>query len=177
MNSIQSILLVITIILITLVFHSRYVEASNMKGFWKADAEFCRSTELELFILYLGSCENVISQSRFGYLLAKNYDGIIINNPVKIYFKNNMEILPYLTDCKKYKVKIDWQDIEHEEDTFPSELDLAYYPCNGKLVFYASDIVYTVLYKDHGLSNINCESTLIPEEAKLSLDSMAGVDI
>ena len=45
---------IIIFMLVLMTFMSRATEDSYLKGFWRADADFCDRAELEMFVLYLG---------------------------------------------------------------------------------------------------------------------------
>jgi hypothetical protein len=138
-----------------------------MRGFWKADMEFCKNADLEFFMMYLGSNVSYAGNTRYGYMLAKNEDGIILNNPIKISFGTAFSLNPFMTFSKKYNASIDWQETEHNEDTFPSDVTVMYYPSHNKLVFYDKDTVYAILYKDAVLSCVESDASLTPDEVKM----------
>ena len=71
--------IIITLIIIA-IFYLRSIENALMKGFWKADIDFCETADLDMFILYIGESDYYNTN---GYLLAKNKAGIILNNPIK----------------------------------------------------------------------------------------------
>jgi hypothetical protein len=167
-----------------LTFHTRSIENTMMRGFWRADADFCHTAELEIFVMYLGGNVSYGGNTRYGYILAKNADGFILNNSVKIDFTGGINVLPTLAHCKDYNMSIDWQDEDapedekHDEEAFPSELSAAYYPQHQKLVLYSGDSVHAILYKDTKLSAMDSESSLVPDSTKLPLDSETdGEDI
>ena len=172
---------VIIFILVVLTFHTRSLESSMMKGFWKADPEFCQSAGLDIFLLYLGNNTSYgTSHTRHGYFLAKTPDGLILNNSVNIKFTGGTNILPTVSHCKKYGMIIDWQDTPeepHDEEAFPSELYANYYPFHQKLVLYSGDTVHAILYRDNKLSTMESEDELLPEETKLKNVPMDGEDI
>lgn len=173
---IQSILYIssaiIIFILVVLTFHNRMIENSMMKGFWKADPEFCQTAGLDIFLLYLGNNTSYgLSHTRTGYFLAKIPDGLILNNSVNIRFTGGANILPTASHCKKYGMHIDWQDTEsepHDEEAFPSELYANYYPFHQKLVLYSGDTVHAILYRDNKLSSMDADDSLLPEETQLA---------
>jgi hypothetical protein len=148
------------------------LENSMMKGFWRADPEFCQTAGLDIFLLYLGSNTSYgLSHTRTGYFLAKIPDGLILNNSVNIRFTGGANILPTASHCKKYGMHIDWQDTEdepHNEEAFPSELQANYYPFHQKLVLYSGDTVHAILYRDNKLSSMDADDALLPEETQLT---------
>jgi hypothetical protein len=154
---------IIVVFIIILIIYSRYIEDKNLNGFWKADAEFCQNAELEFFMLYMGKNESYITNNRNGYMLAKNDKGIIINSSIKMNLSphNKLSVLnPFIMNEKKYNVVIEWEDENHDEDIFPSELHLMYYPNHGKLVMYNNDTVLGCFYKDNYLSSLEYDNLL-----------------
>jgi len=144
----------------------RDIEDSSMKGFWKADAEFCQNAELELFMMYLGDNTSYISNNRFGYILVANDQGFILNNAVKIHFSNSMKFLPIMSNSKEYNVQIDWLDYPPEDDVFPSALNAVFYPKNSKIVLYKDGEVLAVLWKDVQMSALAVSNVLCPDSVK-----------
>lgn len=174
---------VIIFILIVLTFHTRSLENSMMKGFWRADADFCQTAGLDIFLLYLGSNTGYgITHARPGYFLAKNAEGLILNNAVDITFSGGMNLLPTASHCKKYTMNIDWNETDdnlHDEEAFPSEVTACYYPFHHKLVLYSGDTVHAILYKDSKLSSMDADDSLLPEETKMedTVDVVDNVDV
>jgi hypothetical protein len=169
--------IIVIFTLVILTFQVRSLEGSMMRGFWKADPEFCSTAELEIFIMYLGHNVSYGGNTRYGYMLAKNADGFILNNSVKIDFTGANNILPTVTHCKDYGMHIDWQDEDlpederHNESAFPSDLRAAYYPKHNKIVLYSGDSVHAILYKDTKLSAMTAGDSLVPDSTKIPLDS------
>ena len=162
---------VVILMLVILTFHNRSLENSMMKGFWKADPEFCQTAGLDIFLLYLGANTSYgLSHTRSGYFLAKVPDGLILNNSVDITFTGGANILPTASHCKEYGMNIDWQDTEddqHDESAFPSELRANYYPFHNKLVLYSGDTVHAILYRDSKLSSMDADDALLPPETQI----------
>lgn len=162
----------IIFLLVVLTFHNRMIENSIMKGFWRADPEFCHTAGLEIFLLYLGNNTSYgLSHTRSGYFLAKIPEGLILNNSVNIRFTGGTNIFPTASHCKKYGMHIDWQDDEsdpHDEEAFPSDLQANYYPHHHKLVLYSGDTVHAILYRDSKLSSMDSDDSLVPEETILT---------
>jgi hypothetical protein len=140
-----TILAVCLVFIIFIIWQARSFERANLKGFWKADATFCEQAELHMFMLYVGD--------NFGYLLAKNQNGIILNNPIKIDF-SGMSLSPIINDRTDYTVNIDFQDNPPDSDVILDQLSAEYYPKNNKLILYSDDTIYAILYKDSALSGI-----------------------
>lgn len=156
-NLIQGIGIVILIILfmiILLILNTRNNESTLLSGFWRANAEFCKEAQIDIFLIYIGD-SSLFSNTYPGYILVKNDQGIIINDPIKINFSSDMDFSPSLCDCRNYIIKIDWEDNEEGYEFFPSEQEVFYYPKIGKLVFSAHDQVFAILYKDNSISDIN----------------------
>jgi len=155
------------------------MEDSLMKGFWRADGQFCQDAELTLFVLYLSDNQSIIGHTRSGYLVASNDQGIILNNPINMSFSWTSNVLPGLSKCKNYSVSIDWQGSPPEDpDTYPTELSVAYYPKYGKLIFYKDDEVVASLWRDNQMSSMDCDDSLTPENLEKDFDDSGdGVDI
>lgn len=156
----QIIIVTITIVLfIILLYVNRSLENTILKGFWKGGAGFCNESELDLFLLYIG--EGTYNTS--GYILAKNNEGIIMNNNIKFKLKPNFSINPFRRSRIDYKILIDWMG-EEGYDFFPDKQELYYYPHIGKLVFVSNDETKAVLYKDNETNDI---SNKMPENVYL----------
>jgi hypothetical protein len=155
---------IVIFMLVLMSFMYRTSESNLLKGFWKADAEFCERAELEMFVVYLGDNTGYITDYRYGYLLAANKQGIILNNPINLCLSRCTNIMPGLATCKKYNASIDWLDNPPEDpDTFPTEFNVEYYPRHGKLVFYQDDVVIASLWKDCQMSALESDDSLIPD--------------
>jgi hypothetical protein len=157
----------VLIIVIIFFLYSRYLESNILTGFWRADAEFCNNAELDMFILYFGSPNLLLNRN--GYLFATNCNGIILNNPVNFKISGGFTLNPFICKEKKYSVCIDWNDLTPEEEAFPSNFSMSYFPNNSKLVLYKDDTVLVVLWKDPQMSCISCDSPsdeLIPSDIK-----------
>lgn len=145
------IIIIIVIIYLVLVFGSRKTESELMHGFWRADAEFCKSAELDAMIVYIAD-GSTVSMKRNGYLFAANSDGIILNNAITFKFSGIPSINPGRCESREYLVNIDWGE-EEAPEFFPSQLDAFYYPNDGKLIFALEDTVHAILYKDYSMSD------------------------
>lgn len=157
-------LIVFTIVLIYLT--KKYVYDANLKGFWKADPEFCKKAELEMFMLYLGDNISQIGHKRNSYWLAATDSGVILNNPAKLSFSASMS--------HSYDVSIDWLDSPpDDENAFPTECSLVYYPKYSKLVFYQNDEVLVILWKDNQMSSVAASESLLP---KATMGELIGQD-
>ena len=147
------ILVLILSVFVVLIGCNRYVETNFMKGFWKGGPDFCREAELDMCLIYIGD-STMWSSKRSGYILMKNEEGLIINNPVEFIFYGGTSIKPGTTACREYTVKINWLD-EEEPEFFPSEQELYYYPELGKIVLVANDETTAVVYKDNITTDVS----------------------
>lgn len=152
--------------LVLLIFTSRTMEDKLLKGFWRADPDFCKIAQLEMFVLYLGDNSNYLGHTRNGYLLSANEHGIILNNPITASFSTTFNLLPGFATCKKYNLSIDWQENEPNNNAFPTDVQVAYYPKHGKLVMYDDDTVYAILWRDSQMSAMDTDENLLPSELK-----------
>lgn len=160
---------IVFVLLITIIMY-RFTESYLLRGFWRADAEFCENAELSMFVLYLGDNNSYLYESRPGYMLAANAEGIILNNPIVLSMSTGLNFTLGMAKCKIYHATIDWQDNEPEDpDTFPTEFEVAYYPANGKLVMYKDDEVLASLWKDCQMSALESDE-LLPEGLAASKD-------
>jgi hypothetical protein len=160
------VILILLFTLVVLVYNSRSTENALINGFWKADPEFCQEAGLDLFLVYFGE-GSYLNNKRPGYIVVKNEEGLIINNPVNFHMSGGYSIKPGISSCREYTLNIDWLDEPGYEDFFPSEQLLTYYPDCGKVVLSLDDQVYAVLYKDYIISDTNRrmpEETLKSEE-------------
>ncbi len=154
---------IILFILILIIYTSRKIEDSILKGFWCANASFCQDADLEWFVLYIGDDDGLVRHSRYGYICAANSEGIIINHSVIINFGISMSIKPGLSHCKVYNINIEWQDDDPDiEDIFPSNLQMAYYPKYSKIVLYKDDTVKAILWKDLQTSAVLSSEDMLP---------------
>lgn len=155
---------IIIFMIVIMTFMSRASEDALLKGFWRADADFCDRAELEMFVLYLGDNIGYIRHCRNGYILAANQQGIILNNPIKIILSGNINIMPGISTSKNYNANIDWLESPLDDsETFPSEFQLTYYPRYGKLILYRGDEVLASLWKDCQMSAMSSDDVLIPD--------------
>ena len=149
------IIIVLSFIYIILVLNTRNTESTLLTGFWRASSEFCQNADLDLFLVYLGECNSKISHVRPGYIIVKNADGLIINDPVEITLTGGLSPNPTISAGRSFNMSIDWLDENTDYSSFfPSEQSLNYYPDCGKLVLSDDTKVYAVLYKDHAISDI-----------------------
>ena len=148
-QTIGLVILVILFIFIIVIFNSRHSEKSLIKGFWSGSTEFCNTSNLELFLIYIGEG----SSERPSYILMKNSDGFIINNPVRLQINGGKSFSPLICECIEYNVTIDWLD-NTAPDFFPSEQTIHYYPTIGKMVWSNNDVIYAIIYKNNQISDI-----------------------
>jgi len=164
--------LIIVFAIVLIAFNNRSLENSILRGFWCADASFCQKAELEMFVLYLGDNISYAGNSRNGYLLAANKNGIILNNPIEMNFKGYVNVLPHMPDEINYDVVIDWKDNPPtDEQAFPTYCKASYYPKYGKLVFYHDNQVIASLWKDNQMSSLTSNTSLNPDDVKYENDS------
>ena len=169
---------IIIFMLVLMTFMSRAAEDSYLKGFWRADADFCDRAELEMFVLYLGDNVGYIRHCRNGYMLAANQQGIILNNPIKLTLSGNINIMPGIAKCKYYNASIDWMESTPDDpNTFPSEFQATYYPKYGKLVLYQGDEVLASLWKDCQMSAMTSDDILLPDCINCDEESIAYDDL
>ena len=155
---------IIIFMLVLMSFNSRVSEDTLLKGFWRADAEFCTQAELEMFVLYLGDNVSYLRHRRNGYLLAANEYGIILNNPIELSLSGNINLVPGIAKVKNYDGFIDWQESPPEdENAFPDEFQVAYYPQCGKLVLHKDNEVLVSLWKDCHMSAMTSDVDLVPD--------------
>ena len=145
-------IIVIVLIFMITVINVRYAENNLLKGFWKASNSFCQDSDIELILLYISDETSIYPHKRTGYLLMKNADGILINNPLELILDDGFDISLGITNCRKWKAHINWLE-EDDFDCFPCKQELYYYPSVGKLIFSSEDKIYAVLYKDNFLSD------------------------
>ena len=153
----------VILIVIILIWSFRTNEVNMMKGFWRADAQFCENAELSMFVLYLGDNTSLLGNCRYSYILASNPHGIILNHPVQLTFSGSYCVEPFMSKFRNYNVSAEWLDEDVEQDVFPSEFCAAYYPANGKLVLYSGDSVLATLWKDLQMSALGSDD-LCPKD-------------
>lgn len=161
--------IILIMLFITITLNSRIVENSLFTGFWKGDTEFCAQSETDVFLVYLGQ-PSLFSFSIPGYILVKNADGLIMNNPFTLHISGGYSIKPGTCNDKIYNVEFEWDDSNIDFDFFPSKQEMCYYPLYGKLVLYKEDQVYAILYKDNQLSSINTQQSM-PKSLTESIDN------
>jgi hypothetical protein len=151
LQTIGIIILIILFIVLISAVNSRSNETSLLTGIWTADADFCKKAEINCLIIKIDE-PGWISNSRTGYILMQNDEGLIINNPVEFNLSLGISLNPKVCYCREYSVSIDWLD-EDAPEFFPSDQTLYYYPSYGKLVFCTEEI-HAVVYKDNATSFI-----------------------
>lgn len=179
-NAVTALGLTIIILLfavVVLIFNSRSTESTLITGFWRADPEFCQESGIELFLVYFGE-GSYVSNKRSGYIIVKNDDGLIINNPVEFCMYGGYSVNPGLSKHREFVLNIDWLDEEGYE-FFPSEQLLTYYPDCGKLVLSLEDKVYAVLYKDYIISDVarRMPNEVIQSDEKITDDITESEEI
>lgn len=158
--TITIIVCIVLLIYLLNTYHMRKLENEMLKGFWKADAQFCTSAGLKTFLVQITDDNN-------GYIIVENDDGLIINNPV-IFELSGVSISPTICDCREYNLTINWLGEKGYQSFFPTKQRLYYYPLDGKLVFSDAKQVYAVLYKDHSISDL---ANKMPEHVMLEKKS------
>ncbi len=161
-----------TIVLIILIINNRIIENKLLTGFWKGDPEFCDKSETDLFLLYLGS-PSIFSMN--GYILVKNSEGLIMNDPFSLSL-SGLSLLPWMSNERNYNVTFKWLDNNQEFDFFPSKQSMCYYPLHGKLVLYKNDQVYAILFKDTHLSCVKSDNPT-PESIEVENASLDIPDL
>ena len=155
---------IVIFVIVLLIFMARGSENTLLKGFWRADADFCNNAELEMFVLYISDNTGYINHTRNGYILAANKQGIILNNPITLSFSGGVHFSPMLVGKKNYTVTIDWNGSPPEDsDAFPSKLQLTYYPKHCKIVLHKDDLVLAALWKDCQMSAMTSSEALLPD--------------
>jgi hypothetical protein len=155
-QTIGVVILIFLFLFVVVVFNTRSTENNLLTGFWKGSDDFTKQAGIDLFLVYIGG-GSTMSCVRPGYILIKNNEGLIINNPVEFTFSCGKSINPRMCSCREYIINIDWLG-EDSYDFFPSEQELYYYPCNGKLVFSSEDQIHAILYKDNNISDISSDT-------------------
>jgi hypothetical protein len=136
--------------LIVIIGQARYIEHDLLCGFWRADADFCQEAGLELFIMHISNSS--ITGSHNCYIIAKNEDGLIINDDAELCM-SGFCIMPIVSEHRKFNATIQWSDKDVDYDYFPKKQTLHYYPKHGKLIFTHKDTVTAILYKDASISD------------------------
>ena len=149
----MSILLIIIILIIILFFMLivRNVEYDMLCGFWSGDPYFCEDSELDLFLIYI---DNTPGNKKNGYIMMKNENGLIINNPVILNLNNSMSVNPFVRDVIEFDLEIDWL-YEEGYDFFSSKQKMLYYPKQSKMILSSNGETMGLLYKDCSMSDNN----------------------
>jgi hypothetical protein len=145
------VILILLFLFILLVVNTRLTESHLLNGFWKGSGDFTQQAGVDLFVIYIGE-GSILSNVRPGYILIKNDEGLIINNPVEFSFSAGGSLSPNICECREYSVTIDWLG-EEGYKFFPTQQNVHYYPRHGKIVFSLNDEVYAILYKDCNMSD------------------------
>lgn len=148
---ITSIIIVLLIVYLSCYYVTKYNESYLLSGFWMADPEFCRSAEIDYFIVYIDE-PSYFSTMRKCYVMMANEKGILINNVANISFMNNFNLNCLLPGKKEYKININWCDNE-TFDFFPLNQTVYFYPDCNKLIFSSDDVITAILYKNNIMSD------------------------
>jgi len=148
-NILVSLIIPIIIICYLLYCYSCPSDIAKTNGFWKASNEFCGESDLDLFLLYING-ESSTNKNIKGYILVKNSEGVIMNDPVYIRYKKSQST----SDYTEYDINIKFIDNKEGYDFFPSTQKLQYYKNNGKMVFISDDEITAIVYKDYVMSDI-----------------------
>lgn len=147
-----------------LVIRIRNLETMLLNGFWKGDDDFCSQSETDLFLVKLNT-QGIFSSTLNGYILVKNQEGIIMNNPFDLSLSGGYTFDTGMTE-KTYNVTFDWLG-EESYDFFPSKQKMYYSAETGKIIFYDDNQIYAILYKDNELSNAT-RSNSLPKDIPLN---------
>jgi len=154
MLNIKEIIAIIIVIIIILIFYSRIIEYKQLTGFWKASNDYCKSANLDLFVLYISPGY----YNRNVYILIKSEDGVIVNDMAELTLKPKISsfINPFINQEFKYDIDIKWlNENDIDGDDFPSEQELTLYPYMNKLILSNDDKIFAILYKDGIMGDIN----------------------
>ena len=154
---------IIVLAIVLLFYQARSFEDDLLKGFWLAPPEFCHEAGVDKFMLYLSDNMSYTGNRRKGHMLMFGDGQLLIDSQITINLGTYVTFKPSIVHDKKYKAHIDWDDTEHDEEDFPSDINVVYYPRHGKLVFYEDDTVYAIFYKDAVLSSMHAQDTM-PKE-------------
>jgi hypothetical protein len=142
--------ILVVIIIITCYFSMDYCKrsiiADSLTGYWVADKSYCDEADIDLFCILIGRQEH---GKRSCYILAKQDDELIINEPTTITFNQiNMIDSKFteVTKCGSYEFNVSFDELETKE--FPRHQQMTYYLNHNKLVFHIDDKVYAVLYNN-----------------------------
>ena len=53
------------LIVLLIIYIPRLIEDTLLKGFWCANAEFCKEADLKWFVLYIGNSADIFGTSRY----------------------------------------------------------------------------------------------------------------
>lgn len=138
------VLAVVIIVFILIVYNMRSTEEILMKGFWTADTEFCKMSELTMMTFYIGD-------DGYCYVIAANNDGLILNNAGVMQMSKGIVLNPTMCNSVEYSVNVKWND--EPGDAFPSKFTLTHYPKKGKVLINVKDKIYASLWKDNEMTN------------------------
>lgn len=133
--------IIITTILIIIVLAYYLYNNNSFNGFWLANDEFLLESDLEYLLLYLDSKSS-------GYMIMKNAEGVLINEPFKLEYTFKSKTYDYVL----YEVNFKWED-DKDFDYFPNKQLLRYYNKKGKVILYDKKEVTAILYKDYYLAD------------------------
>jgi hypothetical protein len=153
MLNIKEFIGILIVIIIILIFYSRILEYKQLTGFWKASNDYCKSANLELFLIYFSPGY----YKRNVYILIKSEDGVIVNDMAEIDLIPSITTIfnPIINKEFKYNINIKWiNENEIDNEDFPSEQELILYPYDNKLILNNDDKIFAILYKDNIMSDI-----------------------
>lgn len=148
-------LIAVIVILVLYILYSNYSisckEHSTMNkmvnGFYEADTSFCEESGLDMFCLYLDEDVDYYGD-RACYILAKQDNEIIINEPIIANIRYEPKLFDYDISSPKY-FNIEFKDLSDDfEEDFPKNQKIRFYPTIGKIVLFYEDTITAVLYKN-----------------------------
>ena len=153
-------ILIVFIILLLIVgynYHYSYIQSNDLQdllsGFWESSPEFCNEVNLDKFCIFMN--ENYDSYGKRGcYVLAQKDNEFLINEPCVVQIIESPGNEYTLQKPKYFTVMfLDMEDQNNE--IFPPDQTMRFYPICNKIVLYSGDTITAVMYKNPHRTELN----------------------
>jgi hypothetical protein len=84
------ILIVIVILLIFNLWNFSNIKSDLFEGLWNASDEFCKKSEIDGMMIYIGPLINFYSNKRKAYLIMHSENNVVVNKKFEISFSSGL---------------------------------------------------------------------------------------
>ena len=141
---IKIIIIIYIILLVAISIAIQNMYNNTLNGFWEADSSFCEEAGLNSMCFY-------INDNKCYLLFIDEDSNILINQDCDVGIKNPLFYIPTMKD---YIInEMNFKNLN--SNVIPKKITYKHYMNDGKLIFYNNDEIYSVMYKNNMLSDVN----------------------